>query len=216
MELILLFMKLIIQKMQHLQITDTKLYVLVVTLSKENDAKLLQQLKLGFKRNIKWNKYRSQMTIQSKNRNLNYLIDPTFTNINRLFVLSFPRNNNTDSRYSYWNYSAPKVEINYFNVLTDRKSFFDLPVKNAEEAYKKIIEISNNNDYTTGNLLDFAYFKKHYKLIAIDLSTQTKLKDPQQINFIGKKLLEQQCFLSLKNQEKQLLNFHKILSQSYK
>ena len=91
-----------------------------------------------------------------------------------------------------------------------------MPVKNAEKAYKKIIEKSNNNDYTTGNLLDFAYFKKHYKLIAIDLSTQTKLKDPQQINFIGKKLLEQQCFLSLKNQEKQLLNFHKILSQSYK
>ena len=77
------------------------------------------------------------MTIQPKNRNLNYLINRTFTNINRLFVLSFPRNNNTDSRYSYSNYSAPKAEINNFNVLIDRKSFFDLPVKNAEEAYKK-------------------------------------------------------------------------------
>ena len=82
------------------QITDTKLYVPVVTLSKENDIKLLEQLKSGFKRTIKWNKYRSQMTIQPKNRNLNYLIDPTFSNVNRLFVLSFPRNNNTDSRYS--------------------------------------------------------------------------------------------------------------------
>ena len=61
-----------------------------------------------------------------------------------------------------------------------------MPVKNEEEAYEKIIEMSNNNDYTTGNLLDFAYFKKHYKLIATDLSKQTKLKDPQQINFIGK------------------------------
>ena len=50
-----------------------------------------------------------------------------------------------------------------------RKSFFDLPVKNKEEAYEKIIEISNNNDYTTGNLLDYAYYKKHYRLIAIDL-----------------------------------------------
>ena len=200
------------------QITDTKLYVPVVTLSKENDIKLLEQLKSGFKRTIKWNKYRSQMTIQPKNRNLNYLIDPTFTNVNRLFVLSFPRNNNTDSRYSYWNYSAPKVEINYFNVLTDRKSFFDLPVKNAEEAYKKIIEISNNNDYTTGNLLDFAYFKKHYKLIAIDLSKQTKLKEPQENNFIGKLLKNTgtTIFLSLKNQKKQLINVHKILSQSYK
>ena len=97
-----------------------------------------------------------------------------------------------------------KVEISDFNVLIDGKSFLDLPVKNAE-AYKKIIEISNN-DYTTGNLLDFAYFKKHYKLITIDLSIQTKLKGPQQINFIGKllKILEQQFFLSLKNQIKRI------------
>ena len=57
-----------------------------------------------------------------------------------------------------------------------------------EEAYEKIIEMSNNNDYATGNLLDFAYYKKHYKLIAIDLSKQIKLKDPQEINFIGKNL----------------------------
>ena len=63
-----------------------------------------------------------------------------------------------------------------------------MPVKNEEEAYEKIIEISNNNNYTTDNFLDFAYFKKNYTLIAIDLSKQTKIKDPQQINFIGKLL----------------------------
>ena len=63
-----------------------------------------------------------------------------------------------------------------------------MSLKNEEEAYEKIIEMSNNNDYTTGNLLDFAYYKKHYKLIAIDLSKQIKLKDPQEINFIGKNL----------------------------
>ena len=165
------------------EITDTKLYVPVVTLSKENDIKLLEQLKSGFKRTIKWNKYRSQMTIQPQNNNLNYLIDPTFMNVNRLFVLSFPRNNNTDRRYSFSNYYVPKVKINDFNVLIDGKFFFDLPVKNEEEAYEKIID---NNDHITGNLLDFAYYKKHYKLIAIDLSKQTKLKDPQQINFIEK------------------------------
>ena len=162
-----------------LKMTDTKSYVPVVTLSKENDIQILEQLKSGFKKTIKWNKYRSQMTIQPQNNNLNYLIDPTFTNVNRLFVLSFPRNNNTDSRYSFSNYYVPKVRINDFNVLIDGKSFFDLPVKNEEEAYEKIIEMSNNNDYKTGNLLDFAYFKKNYKLIAIDLSKQTKLKDPQ-------------------------------------
>ena len=73
------------------QITDTKFYVPVITLSKENDIKLLQQLKTEFKSTIKWNKYRSQMTVQPQNNNLNYLIDPTITNVNRLFVLSFQR-----------------------------------------------------------------------------------------------------------------------------
>ena len=133
---------------------------------------------------MKWNKYKSKITIQPQNNNLNYLIDPTFMNVNRLFVLSFPRNNNTDSRYSFSNYYVPKVRINDFNVLIDGKSFFDLPVKNEEEAYEKIID---NNDYTIGNLLDYPYYRKHYKLIATDLSKQSKLKDPQQINFIEKR-----------------------------
>ena len=110
------------------------------------------------------------MTVQTQNKNLNYLIDPTFANVNRLFVLSFSRNNNTDNRDSFSDYYVPNVEIKDFNVLIDGKSFFDLPVKNEEETYEKIIDRSNNNDYTTGNLLDFAYFKKDYNLIAIDLS----------------------------------------------
>ena len=149
-------------------ITDTKVYVPNVTLSKENDTKLLEQLKTGFKKTIKWNKCRSQMTVQSSNSNLNYLIDPTFTNVNRVFVLSFQRiageNNTTkDHRDSFSDYYVPNVEIQDFNVLIDGKSFFDLPVKNEEEAYENVMDMSNNNDYTTGNLLDFAYFKQNYK-----------------------------------------------------
>ena len=157
------------------QITDTKLYVPVVTLSKENDIKLLEKLKSGFKKAIKWNKYRSQMTIQNNNNNLNYLIDPTFTNVNRLFVLSFERieenNVKKDYRDSLLHYYVPKVQI------IDGKRYFDLPVKNEEEAYEKNIDMYNNNNYTTGNLLGFAYYKENYRLIAIDLSKQTKLKD---------------------------------------
>ena len=155
------------------------------------------------------------MSIQPQNNNLNYLIDPTFTSVNRLFVLSFPRNSNTDSRYSFSNYYVPKVEVNDFNVLIDGKSFFDLSVKNDEEAYEKIIDMSNNSDYTTGNLLDFAYCKKHYRLIAIDLSKQTKLKNPQQINFIGKLLRNTGAtmFFIIEKSEETTLTFHKILSQ---
>ena len=140
-----------------------------MTLSKENNIKLLEQLKTG--KAVKWNKYRPQMSVQNNNNNLNYLIDLKFTNVNRLFVLSFERTeDHKDYRDSFSHYYVPKVQIKDFNVLIDGKSFFDLPIKNEEEAYEKIIDMSNNNDYTTGNLLDFAYYKDHYKLIAINLS----------------------------------------------
>ena len=165
---------------------DTNMYVPVVTLSAENDNKLLEQLKIGFKRTIKWNKYRSEMSNQTKINNLNYLIDPTFTKVNRLFVLSFE---NQDDRTSFSKYYVPKIETEDFNVLTDGKPFFEIPVKNKEEAYEQIIEMSRSNDYTSGNLLDYEYFSKHYRLIAVDLSKQIELENldlKQQINFIGR------------------------------
>ena len=135
------------------------MYVPVVTLSAENNNKLSEQLKTGFKRTITWNKYRSEMSNQAKNNNLIYLIDPTFTNVNRLFVLSFE--NETD-RTSFSKYYVPKVEIKDFNVLTYGKPFFGIPVKNQEKAYEQINEMSKTNDYTTDNLLDYEYFKDHY------------------------------------------------------
>ena len=197
------------------QITDTKLYVPVVTLSKENDIKLLEQLKSGFKRTIKWNKYRSQMTIQPQNNNLNYLIDLTFTNVNRLFVLSFQRiageNSTTKDYRDSFSYYYENVRIKDFNVLIDGKDFFDLPVNNEEEAYEKIFERNNNNDYTTGNLLDFGYFEKESKLIATVLSKQTKLKYSQKIYFIGKLLNTRgvTMLFIIKKSEKTTFNFSK-------
>ena len=135
------------------------MYVPVVTLSKENDKKLSKQLKSGFKRTAKWNKYRSQMTVQSNHNNLNYLFDPTFTKVNRLFVWSFERieedNVKSNHRDSFSHCYVSNVKIKDFNVLIDGKSFLDLPIKN-----EKIIDMSRNNDYTSGNLLDFAYLKK--------------------------------------------------------
>ena len=80
--------------------------------------------------------------------------------------------------------------IKGFNVIIDKFAFFDLPIKTEEEAYEKIIDISRSNEYTTGNLLDYDYFKKYYKLIAINLSKQQLLQENddliQQINFIGR------------------------------
>ena len=167
-------------------ITETKLYVPVVTLSTQDNAKLLQQLKSGFKRTINWNKYESNIKTYAQNRYLNHLINPSFPGVNRLFVLSFE---NEDQRKSHSTYYLPKVEIKGYNVMIDGKSFFDQPINSMNKTYENIrkIAIGQGDDYTAGCLLDYFYFKDHYKMIAIDLSKQQVLDaDPraiQQINF---------------------------------
>ena len=150
------------------------------------------------------------MSNQSANNNLNYLIDPTFINVSRLFVLSLKYD---DDRNSFSNYYVPKSEIKYFNVLIDGKPFFEIPIKNKEETYEAIIEMSKNNDYTTGNLLDYEYFSKHYRVIVINLSRQIELENPvkQQINFIGRLEEDATISLLLRKKKKPLLIFHKIM-----
>ena len=127
------------------EIKDTKMYVPVVTLSTEDHNKLFKHWKIGFKRTIKLNKYRSEISNQAKTNNLNYLSDPIFNKVNRLFVLSFE--NEDDGRISFSKYYTPKIETKDFNVLIDGKRFLNLPISNKEEAYEKIIEMSKNNDY---------------------------------------------------------------------
>ena len=132
------------------KIAGTKLYVAVVTLSTEDNNKLLKKLKAGFKRTIKWNKYSSEMSNQTKT-NIHYFIDPTFNIVNRLFVLSFE---NEDDGTSFPKYYTPSVEIKDFNILIDGKTLFHVSIESKEETYEKIIEMSKNDDFTTGNLLD--------------------------------------------------------------
>ena len=136
------------------------------------------------------------MTTEAVNNNLNILIDPTFTNVNRLFVLAYQ---NADDRQSFSQFYLPRVMVKDYNVTIDKLAFLDLPIKTEEEAYEKIIDVSRNNEYTTGNLLDYDYFKNYYKLIAIDLSKQQVLQKNedliQQIIFFGK--LEEEANFSL-------------------
>ena len=191
-----------------LSITDCKLYVPAVTLSKDDEIKLLTNLKSGFKREIIWNKYISQMTTEAINNNLNILKNPTFTNVNRLFVLAYQAAND---RQSFSQYYLANVIVKDYNVIIDKLVFFDLPIKTEEEAYEKTIDISRNNEYTTGNLLDYDYFKKYYKLIAIDLSKQQVLQENknliQQFNFIGKLEEAANAFIIIKKKENTILKF---------
>ena len=191
-----------------LAINDCKLYIPVVTLFKDDEIKLLTNLKSGFTREIIWNKYRSQMSTGAINNSLNILIDPKFTNVNRLFVLAYQ---NDAERQSFSQFYLPRVMIKDFNVIIDKLAFFDLPIKTEEEACEKIIDISKNNEYTTGNLLDYDYFKKYYKLIAIDLSKQQVLQDNedliQQINFIGRLDEAVSVFIIIQKKEHTILEF---------
>ena len=167
-------------------ITDTKLYVPVVTLSTQENTKFLQQLKSGFKRVINWNKYLSKPELLTQNPNLNHLVEPSFQGVNRLFVLAFEVNDNRTAHDSYY---LPTVEIKDYNIMINGENFFDQPIKNNKVTYENIrkIAIGQGDDYTTGCLLDYSYFADTYKMIAVGLSKQQALDaDPraiQQINF---------------------------------
>ena len=113
-------------------ITVSKLYVPVVTLSTQENAKLLQQLKSGFKRVINWNKCLSKPELLRRNPNLNYLAEPSFQGVNKPFVLAFE---NDTQRTSGKDYYLPNVEIKYYNVMINGENFFDQPIKNNKVTF---------------------------------------------------------------------------------
>ena len=136
-------------------ITDTKLYVPVVTLSTQDNAKLLQQLKPSFKRVINLHKYLSKPELLAQNQNLNHLVEPSFKGVNRLFVLAFE---NDTQRISAKSYYLPNVEIKDYNVMINGENFFDQLIKNNKVTYENIKKIAavQGDDYTSGCLLDYS------------------------------------------------------------
>ena len=151
------------------------------------------------------------MTTEAINNNLNILVDPTFTNVNRLFVLSYAIDDNNCNRQSYSQFYLPRVMVKDSNVIIDKLAFFDLSIKTEKEAYEKIIDIGRNNEYTTGNLLDYDYFKKYYKLVAIDLSKQQVLQENEdlirKINFNGRLGNAANVFIIMEKKENNILEF---------
>ena len=116
------------------------------------------------------------------------MVEPSFQGVNRLFVLAFE---NDTQRASHSGYYLPNVEIKSYNVLINGENFFDQPIKNNKVTYENIRKIATGqgDDYTTGCLLDYPYFKDSYKMITVDLSKREALDaDPraiQHINFTG-------------------------------
>ena len=168
-------------------ISDTKMYVPVVALSTQDNAKLLQQLKSGFKRTVNWNKYQSKVSIQVPNPCLDYLLDPSFQGF---FVLSFE---STTNRTAHTKCYLPAVQIKDYNGMIDAQTFFDQPVKNDSRTYDNIRKnaIGQGDDYTTDCLLDYNYFKYYYKMIAVGFNEQQTLDADQ--NQYNKLILQEYC-----------------------
>ena len=144
-----------------------------------------------------------------KNNTLGYLIESSFRNINKLFVILFKNGNNDPTRDSFDKYYMSLVEIKDFNPLIDNKPFFDQPVKSKQEAFEKLIDVSKNDEYTMENLLYLLCLQDYYKLTGIELSRQANTGIPQQINFTGK--LEEDdgatIFFITEKQQNPILNF---------
>ena len=182
------------------KITDAKLYVPIVTLSIEDNSKLTKLLNEGFKRPIYWNEYKVipnktvELAAVNDVKYIRELLDSSCQGVKRLFVLAYNNTAGNDqvSVDSYKKYFLPRDKIYNYNIEIDGRNFYDQPINYLIKQYDEVRKISTGqgDDYTTGCLLDFAYFKNNYRLIAADLSKQKALdvdsRAIQQIIFTGK------------------------------
>ena len=172
-------------------INDSKMYVPVVTLSKEDNKDFIEQQNKGFQRSIYWNEYKTKEIDENADANVfKYInLDPSFQGANRLFVMAYDRAKGQPTRNGQQKYYLPRIDLEKYNVIIDGRNFYDNPIESDIEKYRELkkVMIGKGEDYTTGSLLDFNYFDKHYKLVTVDLSKQkeldTDLRAIQQIEF---------------------------------
>ena len=170
---------------------DTKIYVPVVTLSKEDNKGFIEQQNKGFQRSIYWKEYKTKEINEDADANVfKYVnLDPPFQGVKRLFVMAYNRANGQPTRNGQRKYYLPGIDLEKYNVIIDGRNFYNDPIESDIEKYRELKKVmtGKGEDYTTGSLLDFNYFSKPYKLVAVDLSKQKELDaDPraiQQIEF---------------------------------
>ena len=184
-------------------------------MSKEDNKDFIDQQIKDFKdlftgTNIKQkNKMKTQMLI------LSISLDPSFQGVNRLFVMAYSRVNNQPTRDGQQQYYLPRIDVNKYNVIIDGRNFYDNPIESDVEKYRELkrVMIGKGEDYTTRSLLDFDYFKKHYKLVAVDLSKQKELDaDPRAIQQIEFKYIlgtNSTIYWVLEKSKETILEFYK-------
>ena len=152
-------------------INDTKMYLPVVTLSKEDNKDFIELQNKGFQRSICWNEYKTKEINENADANVfKYInLDPSFQGVNRLFFMAYNRANGQPTRNGQRKYYLPRIDLEKYNVIIDGRNFYDNPIESDIEKYRELkkVMIGKGEDYTTGSLLDFNYFDKHYKLVAV-------------------------------------------------
>ena len=161
-------------------INDTKMYVPVVTLSKEDIKDFIEQQNKGLQRSIYWNEYKIKEINEDADANVfKYInLDPSFQGVNRLFVMAYNRVDGQPTRNGQQKYYLTRISLDKYNVITDGRNFYDNPIEIDIEKYRELkkVMIGKGEDYTTGFLLDYNYFDKHYKLVAVDLSKKKRIR----------------------------------------
>ena len=198
-------------------INDTKMYVPVVTLSKEDNKDVIEQQNKGFQRSIYWNEYKTKEINENADANVfTYInLDPSFQGVNRLFVMPYNRANGQPTRNGQQKLYLPRIDLEKCNVIIDGRNFYDNPIESDIEKYRELkkVMIGKGEDYTTRSLLDFNYFDKHYKLVAVDLSKQKELDaNPrviQQIEFKDMLGTNSTIYWVLEKSKETILEFYK-------
>ena len=201
-------------------INDTKIYVPVVTLSKEDNKDFNEQQNKGFQVSIYWKEYKTKGLTENANANdFKYItLDPSFQGVNRLFVMAYNRLADANDNQINTNkqiYYLPRNGFKKYNVIIDGRNFYDNPIESDIEKYRELkkVMIGEGEDYTTGSLLDYDYFNKHYKLVAVDLSKQKELDaDPRAIQQIEFKYMlgtNSTIYWVLEKSKETILEFYK-------
>ena len=198
-------------------INDTKLYVPVVPLSKEDNKDFIERQNKGFQRSIYWNEYKTKEINEDADANVyKYInLDPSFQGVNRFFVMAYNRVDGQPTRNGQRKYYLLRISLNKYNVIIDGKNFYDNPIESDIEKYRELkkVIIRKGEDYITGSLLDYNYFDKHYKLVAVDLSKEKELEaDPRAIQQIEFKYMlgtNSTTYWVLEKSKETILEFYK-------
>ena len=186
-------------------------------MSKDDNKDFIEQQNKGFQRSIYWNEYKTKEQTENADANaVKYInLDPSFQGVNRSFVMAYNRANGQPTRNWQQKYYLPRIDLEKYNVFIDARNFYDNPIESDIEKYRELkkLMIGKGEDHTTGSLLDFNYFDKHYKLVAVDLSKEKELdadlRAIQQIEFKYMLRTNSTIYWVLEKSKETILEFYK-------